>query len=97
VGPIGFISDHMEVVWDLDTLAQHTADRVGVAMARSSTPGTDPRFTEMVAELIAEQTSGAAPRRLGAEPLLGATANGAPCAADCCVSARPPHPTGAAR
>ena len=52
--PVGFTSDHMEVVYDLDTQAQATATGLGLAFRRSPTPGTDPRFVGMVADLVAE-------------------------------------------
>ena len=49
--PIGFVSDHMEVIFDLDVEAAQTARRLGLAMARAATPGTDPRFVAMIASL----------------------------------------------
>ncbi len=52
--PIGFVSDHMEVVYDLDTEAAATAEKLGMALTRASTAGTHPRFVSMVAELLAE-------------------------------------------
>lgn len=57
IAPIGFVSDHMEVVWDLDVEAAATADEVGVQMERAGTPGTgpDPRFTAMLADLVEER------------------------------------------
>ena len=57
--PIGFVSDHVEVVWDLDNEAKTLADSLGVAFARAKTPGPDPRFARMVVELA----STAAPNR----------------------------------
>jgi ferrochelatase len=56
VSPIGFTSDHLEVVWDLDTEAADTAKRVGLAYARAATPGADPRFVAMIRELVQERT-----------------------------------------
>jgi ferrochelatase len=103
VSPIGFISDHLEVLWDLDTEAADTAKRVGLAFARAATPGADPRFVAMIRELVAERTeagaepgAGPAPRRrLGALPVWDT------CASHCCpartVGARPSdRPTGLA-
>ncbi|MGH8891623.1 MAG: ferrochelatase [Acidothermaceae bacterium] len=55
VVPIGFVSDHMEVVYDLDTEAAKRADELGLAFVRSSTVGTDPRFVAMVRELVLER------------------------------------------
>lgn len=50
--PIGFISDHMEVKYDLDTQAKETAERVGIAHHRAPTVGTDPRFVRALADLL---------------------------------------------
>ena len=55
VVPVGFVSDHMEVVWDLDTEAKETAGELGVAFRRSPTPGTDPRFVAGLADLVEER------------------------------------------
>ncbi|MEW9530248.1 ferrochelatase [Microbispora sp. NPDC049125] len=52
--PIGFVSDHMEVVYDLDVEAAATADKLGMALTRAATAGTHPRFVSMVSELLAE-------------------------------------------
>nr|MDQ4006537.1 ferrochelatase [Actinomycetota bacterium] len=57
--PIGFVSDHMEVVYDLDTEAAATADRLGLPLARAATPGTDPRFVAMVRDLLVERAAAA--------------------------------------
>ncbi|HET6213633.1 MAG TPA: ferrochelatase [Micromonosporaceae bacterium] len=66
VSPIGFISDHLEVVWDLDTEAAATAKRLGLGYARAATPGTDPRFVAMVRRLVQERLNGTSPQhRLG--------------------------------
>ncbi len=55
VSPIGFVSDHMEVVWDLDVEAAATAADLGLGFARAATAGADPRFVAMVRELIVER------------------------------------------
>jgi ferrochelatase len=55
VVPIGFVSDHMEVVWDLDTQAKATAERLGMKLTRAGTVGTHPLFLRMVVELVSEQ------------------------------------------
>ena len=62
VCPVGFTSDHMEVLYDLDTQAQATAAELGLAFRRSPTPGADPRFVAMVADLVGEAAAA------GAEP-----------------------------
>src|SRR5699024_1568264 len=56
VCPIGFVSDHLEVIWDLDTEAREVAETRGLGFARAATPGTDPRMAQMVVDLIAEET-----------------------------------------
>ncbi len=68
VAPIGFTSDHQEVVFDLDTQAAEAAATLGLRMVRAGTPGGDPRMVELVAELLAERTSGAPVRRLSEWP-----------------------------
>ncbi len=55
VSPIGFVSDHMEVVWDLDVEGAATAHAVGLRYVRAATPGTDPRFVSMVWDLVRER------------------------------------------
>ncbi|GAA4537850.1 ferrochelatase [Pseudonocardia xishanensis] len=93
VAPIGFVSDHVEVVWDLDNEAAGKAAELGMRFARAATAGPDPRFADMVVELIAEHVSGVEPRALGTVPSAGCTVNGAPCAVDCCLPAtRPTRP-----
>ncbi|MEO9221576.1 MAG: ferrochelatase [Mycobacteriaceae bacterium] len=84
VCPVGFISDHLEVVWDLDTEAAEVADELGMSLVRAATAGTDPRFAELVAELVREQVSGAPARRRGTVGAAGCTRNGTPCGTKCC-------------
>ena len=52
VVPIGFLSDHMEVIYDLDTEAKALADELGIRMVRAGTVGTHPLMIEMVAEMV---------------------------------------------
>lgn len=84
VVPIGFTSDHMEVVYDLDTVALPRARDAGLAVARAATVGTDTQFVAMVRELVMERIDPSLPRRalgtLGVRPDV--------CPADCC----PPPP-----
>ena len=89
VAPVGFVSDHLEVIWDLDTEAAQRAAELGMGFARAATAGPDPRFADMVVELVAEHTHAAAPRRLGEVPGFGCTVDGDPCAVDCCRLLRP--------
>ena len=60
VVPVGFVSDHMEVKFDLDVEAAQTAERLGLAFARAATPGTDARFVSMITDLVCERTDGRA-------------------------------------
>ncbi|MDO4665693.1 MAG: ferrochelatase [Actinomycetaceae bacterium] len=53
--PIGFINDHMEVVYDLDTEAKATAQRLGIEYRRAATAGTDPAFIASLADVVCEQ------------------------------------------
>ena len=85
VAPIGFLSDHMEVVYDLDLDARARAVELGLNLVRAPTVGTHPRFVRMIRELVEERVLGKALR-----PSLG-TRGPAPdeCAPGCCVVARP--------
>jgi protoporphyrin/coproporphyrin ferrochelatase len=84
VSPIGFVSDHLEVVWDLDNEAAATAESLGLGYARAATPGTDPRFVTMVRELVEERTAGRPRERLGTLPIWD------DCPSGCCpVLSRP--------
>jgi ferrochelatase len=55
VVPIGFVSDHMEVMYDLDEEAKHKAAEVGINFVRAGTVGTHPRFVRMIRELVLER------------------------------------------
>ena len=59
VAPIGFLSDHMEVVYDLDHEAAHLCEELGLTMARAGTVGTPPPFIELIQELVEERMGGA--------------------------------------
>jgi ferrochelatase len=86
--PIGFVSDHMEVVYDLDIIAAATARDVGLPVVRAATVGSDPQFVAMIRELIVERIDPSRPRRtLGS---LGIRPDA--CPHDCCPPppARPP-------
>jgi ferrochelatase len=84
VCPVGFVSDHLEVVWDLDTEARERAESYGMGFARAATPGPDPRFAAMVVELVREHLDHAEPRKLSTMSTLGCTVNGEFCAVACC-------------
>ena len=57
IAPIGFLSDHMEVLYDLDTEARAVCEELGVKMARAATVGTHPAMIRMIAELIEQEPS----------------------------------------
>lgn len=81
VMPIGFVSDHMEVVWDLDTEAKDTAAELGLAFHRAPTAGTHPAFVSGLVELIKERLGTSTER-------VAATTCGAwfdVCRPECCV------------
>lgn len=83
VVPIGFLSDHMEVVWDLDHEARERAAARGLAFARAGTVGAHPRFVDAIVDLIEERTKSAPRRSLG---VLGISPD--VCASDCCPAPR---------
>ncbi|MBI3210121.1 MAG: ferrochelatase [Candidatus Solibacter usitatus] len=58
LSPIGFVSDHLEVLYDLDTEAQSLCAELGIGMARAATAGTHPYFVRMIRELIVEHVDG---------------------------------------
>jgi ferrochelatase len=92
--PIGFVSDHMEVKYDLDTEAAAKAAEIGLPVSRASTVGADPRFAAAVRELVLERAAterGRAPVR-GARGALGPSHD--VCPAGCCP-ARNPKPAAA--
>jgi ferrochelatase len=78
--PIGFVSDHMEVRYDLDVEAAETAQRLGLPMARAATPGTDARFVMMITSLVRDFLDG------GWAPTISALGPDASnfCAERCC-------------
>ena len=90
VVPIGFISDHMEVMFDLDTEAKATAERLGLGYARAGTVGTDERFINAIVELIEERRSNGPARALGTLEVRPDF-----CREDCCPA--PQRPGSAAR
>jgi ferrochelatase len=81
VVPIGFISDHMEVLYDLDTEVRALCEQLGINMIRAATAGTHPRFIRMIRELIEERMA-EVPARL-ALGRLGPSHD--ICPADCCL------------
>ncbi len=84
VVPVGFVSDHMEVVWDLDTQARATADEIGLSMVRSATVGADPRFVDMIVGLALERAASERGERPERVALGTRGANHDVCPLDCC-------------
>lgn len=85
IAPIGFLCDHVEVVYDLDVEARALCLELGLPMVRASTVGTHPRFVRMVVELVLERLHGLPPQSVGPLPPCPN-----PCAAGCCP--RPERP-----
>ena len=85
--PIGFISDHVEVLFDLDHEAKAIASVCGLQLIRAGTVGTHPRFVRMIRELMSERMDGLPPQSLGS---LGS--NPDICPETCCLSGRLARP-----
>jgi ferrochelatase len=90
--PIGFVSDHMEVVYDLDTEAAQTAAKIGLPFARAATVGVDAEFVAGIRDLVLERAA----RERGEEPVQKAlsTLGTMPdvCGAGCCPNPRGHRP-----
>ena len=85
--PIGFLSDHIEVLYDLDMEAKQLANELGLNLVRAATVGSHPKFVGMIRELVEERVHGAPKRALGD---FGPSHD--VCPADCCL-----YPTTRAR
>src|SRR5246127_1854970 len=86
VCPIGFVADHIEVVWDLDHELRQQAQELGIAFARAATPNADPRFARLVVNLIDELLTGHEPVRVAGPdmpPLQGFSVDGVVCTPNC--------------
>src|SRR6185295_1614592 len=80
VAPVGFVSDHMEIVYDLDFEAQNVARELGMKMVRAATAGTHPLFVKMIRELMLERIDNAPARFVGSHGArIGL------CTPDCCL------------
>ncbi len=89
VSPLGFVSDHLEVLFDLDMEAREHAAGLGLNYVRAATPGNDPRMIEMIVELIRERLEDWPERRtIGRLP-----AKHDVCPADCCQAMKRPTRT----
>jgi protoporphyrin/coproporphyrin ferrochelatase len=87
LAPISFLSDHMEVLYDLDIEAHHLCETLGLPMSRAKTVGVHPKFVAMIRELITERMSPKIERR--ALGTMGVRAD--TCAADCCPAPQRPQ------
>jgi ferrochelatase len=83
VAPTGFVSDHMEVVWDLDEEARATASELGIQYVRAATAGTHPAFVAGLVDLVEEQLTGRAAGSLSALGVCGVN-----CPDTCCPAPR---------
>ena len=94
VCPIGFVADHIEVVWDLDHELRSQAEEAGIAFARATTPNADPRFARLAADLVDELRLDTEPARLAGPdpvPACGYVVDGQPCSSSprCVVAGAP--------
>jgi protoporphyrin/coproporphyrin ferrochelatase len=92
VVPIGFVSDHMEVVHDFDTEAAETAVRVGLAFSRVATPDTDEIFVEGLVDLLLERAAEARGEVVVPETWLPGDVRPSVCAPGCCPNLRAARP-----
>ena len=84
VVPIGFLSDHIEVLYDLDTDARKLCEQLGLNMVRADTVGVDPQFVSMIRELILERMEERPVRR----SLGGHGPSHDICPVDCCPAGK---------
>jgi len=91
--PIGFVSDHMEVVYDLDTEALATAAKLGLEVRRAPTPGTDARFVAMVRDLLLERAAVERGDHVSRPSLGGIGPLWDRCPVGCCANPRDDVPT----
>jgi ferrochelatase len=89
IAPIGFLSDHVEVLYDLDEEARELCRTLGLPMVRAGTVGTHPRFVAMIRELVLERVLGNPTPSVGALPPSPQV-----CAPGCCPAPERPARTG---
>lgn len=92
LAPIGFVSDHMEVVFDLDTEAVETAQELGLDLVRVPTVGTDTEFVSGLVDLVLERTAQAQGSDVPTPTWPGQEAMPAICAPGCCPNLRVAKP-----
>jgi ferrochelatase len=88
VAPVGFVSDHMEVAYDLDTEAVETAERLAVRLVRVPTVGVDPGFVAGLVDLVEERAAEARGELVPAGPGVRPSV----CPAGCCPNLREARP-----
>ena len=88
--PIGFASDHAEVVWDLDTVAMGKARELGMACVRAATPGTDARFVSALVDTVVERQRDVPMSQRAALSRWGPWPDA--CPAGCCLGSDPARP-----
>jgi ferrochelatase len=88
--PIGFVSDHMEVVYDLDTEAAATAEECGVAFARAASAGDHPAFVSGLVDLMVERAAAARGEQPDRPIVNAGTVGWYECQTDCCPNLREP-------
>jgi protoporphyrin/coproporphyrin ferrochelatase len=92
VVPIGFVSDHMEVIYDLDTEAKATAEKLGLAFTRAATAGLDPRFISAVRDLLLERAAVARDTEVVRAAVGALPPSWDVCPAGCCANPNGPRP-----
>jgi protoporphyrin/coproporphyrin ferrochelatase len=92
LAPIGFVSDHMEVVYDLDTEARATCERLGVRLVRAATVGTHPGFVAGLVDLLLERAAQARGEDPTPPQWAGSDLRPAVCAPGCCPNLRADRP-----
>jgi ferrochelatase len=92
VVPIGFVSDHMEVVYDLDTEARATAEKAGIGFVRAATAGVDPRFVAMARDLLLERAAVERGEEVSRASVGALAPSWDVCPRGCCANARGPRP-----
>jgi protoporphyrin/coproporphyrin ferrochelatase len=89
--PIGFVSDHMEVIFDLDTEAASTASDRGVRLARAATAGTHPTFVSALIDLILERAAAKRDETTVPSVIPGGEPGWFACQVDCCLNPSDPN------
>jgi protoporphyrin/coproporphyrin ferrochelatase len=92
VVPIGFVSDHMEVIYDLDTEAKATAEKLGLDFSRAATAGLDPRFVSTVRDLLLERAAVERDAEVVRASVGALPPSWDVCPAGCCANPKGPRP-----